>query len=111
MAVAPTSANGNGRRRSGARLREFGAWLTRAQVSSAARERRDVMVLLLAVAFVALPQMEHLPLWAIGVIGLLWCWRVWITLRYLPLPGHIAMLPLLAVAAGAVWLHYRTLLG
>ena len=111
MAVTPTSANGNGRRRSGARLREFGAWLTRAQVSSAARERRDAMVLLLAVAFVALPQMEHLPLWAIGVVGLLWFWRVWITLRNLPLPGRVAMLPLLAVAAGAVWLHYRTLLG
>jgi len=105
------TANGNGRRRSGARLREFGAWLTRAQVSSAARERRDVMVLLLAVAFVALPQIEHLPLWATGVISLLWCWRVWITLRNVPLPGHVAMLPLLAVAAGAVWLHYRTLLG
>ena len=111
MAAEPVAANGNGRRRNGARLREFGAWLTRAQVSSAARERRDVMVLLLAVAFVALPQFEHLPLWAIGVIGALWGWRVWITLRNLPLPGRVAMLPLLAVAAGAVWLHYRTLLG
>jgi transglutaminase-like putative cysteine protease len=111
MAAEPVAANGNGRRRNGARLREFGAWLTRAQVSSAARERRDVMVLLLAVAFVAVPQFEHLPLWAIGVIGALWGWRVWITLRNLPLPGRVAMLPLLAVAAGAVWLHYRTLLG
>jgi len=111
MGAAPGTANGNGRRRHGARLRAFAAWLTRAQVSSAARERRDVMVLLLAVAFVALPQFEHLPPWAIGVIGLLWCWRVWITLRNLPLPGHVAMLPLLALAAGAVWLHYRTLLG
>ena len=109
MAAAPGSVNGS--RRGGARLRSFAAWLTRAQVSSAARERRDVMVLLLAVAFVALPQFEHLPLWASGVIGLLWCWRVWITLRNLPLPGRVAMLPLLAVAAGAVWLHYRTLLG
>jgi hypothetical protein len=68
----------------------------KAQVSSAARERRDTMVLLLAVAFVALPQFEHLPWWAIGVIALLWSWRAWITLRNLPLPGHVAMLPLLA---------------
>jgi transglutaminase-like putative cysteine protease len=45
------------------------------------------------------------------VVGLLWCWRAWITLRNLPLPGRVAMLPLLALAAGAVWLHYRTLLG
>lgn len=109
MATAPGAANGKGRRI--ARLRAFVAWLTRAQVSSAARERRDVMVLLFAVAFVALPHFEHLPLWAIGVVSLLWCWRAWITLRNLPLPGRVAMLPLLALAAGAVWLHYRTLLG
>jgi transglutaminase-like putative cysteine protease len=109
--AAATHGNGDGKRRLGARLRAFVAWLTRAQVSSAARERRDVMVLLLAVAFVAVPQFEHLPAWAIGVIGLLWCWRAWITLRNQPLPGRVAMLPLLALAAGAVWLHYRTLLG
>ena len=111
MAASSGAANGNAPRRGGARLRAFVSWLTRAQVSSAARERRDVMVLLFAVAFVALPQFEHLPAWAIGVVSLLWGWRAWITLRNLPLPGRVAMLPLLALAAGAVWLHYRTLLG
>jgi len=111
VAAATGPANGNGSGRRLARLRAFASWLTRAQVSSAARERRDVMVLLFAVAFVALPHFEHLPLWAAGVVGLLWCWRAWITLRNLPLPGRVAMLPLLALAAGAVWLHYRTLLG
>ena len=110
-AAASGSTSGNGKRQPAARLRDFASWLIRAQVSSAARERRDTMVLLLAVAFVALPQLGHLPLWAAGVIGLLWCWRAWITLRNLPLPGHVAMLPLLALAAGAVWLQYRTLLG
>lgn len=111
MAIAPGAPNGDGRRGFGSRLRAVASWLTRAQVSSAARERRDTMVLLLAVALVALPQFEHLPWWAIGVICLLWLWRAWITLRNLPLPGHVAMLPLLALAAGAVWLQYRTLLG
>jgi len=112
VTVAASGAlNGNGRQGAGARLRHLFGWLTRAQVSSAARERRDTIVVLLAVAFVALPQFEHLPLWAIGVIGLLWTWRAWITVSNLPLPGHVAMLPLLAVAAGAVWLQYRTLLG
>jgi transglutaminase-like putative cysteine protease len=109
--AAAGSAEARTTRRAGARLRVLAAWLTRAQVSSAARERRDTMVLLLAVAFVALPHFEHLPWWAIGVISLLWTWRAWITLRNLPLPGHVAMLPLLALAAGAVWLQYRTLLG
>ncbi len=109
--AASGALNGNGRQGAGARLRHLVGWLVRAQVSSAARERRDTIVVLLAVAFVALPQFEHLPLWAIGVIGLLWTWRAWITFSNLPLPGHVAMLPLLAVAAGAVWLQYRTLLG
>jgi transglutaminase-like putative cysteine protease len=110
MASVP-AANGNGRPKRGAALRELANWLVRAQVSSAARERRDTMVLLLAVAFVALPHVEHLPLWTTGIVSLLWLWRAWITLRNLPLPGHVAMLPLLALAAGAVWLQYRTLLG
>ena len=111
MGTAPARPNGNGAPRALARLREFAAWLTRAQMSSAARERRDMMVLLLAVAFVVLPHFEHVPRWSSGVIALLWCWRAWITLRNLPLPGHVATLPLLLLAAGAVWLQYRTLLG
>ena len=111
MGTAPARPNGNGSPRALAGLREFAAWLTRAQMSSAARERRDTMVLLLAVAFVVLPHFEHVPLWASGVIALLWCGRAWITLRNLPLPGHVATLPLLLLAAGAVWLQYRTLLG
>ncbi len=109
--LPPGATTGPAVRRPAARLRDFAAWLTRAQVSSAARERRDTMVLLLAVAFVAVPHFEHLPWWTIGVVSLLWLWRAWITLRNLPLPGHVAMLPALALAAGAVWLEYRTLLG
>ena len=101
-------SNGNGLRR---HLRSVLGWLTAAQVSTAARERRDTMVLLLAVLFVAVPQFENVPWWTVGVFGLLWLWRAWITLRNLPLPGHVAMLPLLAAAAAAVWLQYRTLLG
>ena len=108
-AAKPPDRNGRAGWRQ--RARAVLAWLTRAQMSSAARERRDTMVLLLAVAFVALPQFDELPWWTVGVIGLLWAWRFWITLRNLPLPGHVAMLPLLAAAAGAVWLQYRTLLG
>jgi transglutaminase-like putative cysteine protease len=111
MASARHAATRNGRPKFGQRARAILGWLVGAQVSSAARERRDTMVLLLAVAFVAMPQFEHLPWWTIGVCALLWTWRAWITLRNLPLPGNVAMLPLLAAAAGAVWLQYRTLLG
>ena len=81
------------------------------QTSSAARERRDVLVLLLAVALVVVPHFEHLPWWATSVVSLLLVWRVWLTLVQRPLPGRIIMLPLLLAAGGAVYLQHRTLTG
>ena len=41
------------------------------QMSSAARERRDMLVLLLAVTFVVVPHFEHLVWWATSVLVLL----------------------------------------
>ncbi|HTN49420.1 MAG TPA: DUF3488 and transglutaminase-like domain-containing protein [Burkholderiaceae bacterium] len=81
------------------------------QTSSAARERRDMLVLLLAVALVVIPHFEHLPWWATAVASLLLVWRVWLTLVQRPLPGRIVMLPLLLAAGGAVYLQHRTLAG
>ena len=81
------------------------------QTSSAARERRDMLVLLLAVALVVVPHFEHLPWWATSVFSLLLIWRVWLTLVQRPLPGRIVMLPLLLAAGGAVYLQHRTLTG
>jgi transglutaminase-like putative cysteine protease len=81
------------------------------QTSSAARERRDVLVLLLAVTLVVVPHFEHLPWWATSVVSLLLVWRVWLTLVQRPLPGRIVMLPLLLAAGGAVYLQHRTLTG
>ena len=51
------------------------------QVSSAARERRDMLVLLLAVAFVVIPHFEHLVWWATAVLVLLFVWRAFLTVR------------------------------
>jgi len=92
-------------------LRRFALMLVQPQMSSAARERRDVLVLLLAIAFVVAPHFEHLAWWAIATFVALWSWRFWLTVAQRPAPGHLAMLPLLAAAALAVWLEHRTLLG
>lgn len=81
------------------------------QVSSAARERRDTIVLLGAVALVVAPHLDHLPWWATSLLLLLWIWRLWLCVSRGALPGHFAMLPLLAGGAGAVWLQHGTLLG
>lgn len=81
------------------------------QVSTAARERRDTLVLLGAVALVVSPHFDHLPWWATSLLLLLWAWRLWLTLSRGALPGRFAMLPLLGGAGGAVWLQHGTLLG
>ncbi|MCS6944610.1 MAG: DUF3488 and transglutaminase-like domain-containing protein [Sutterellaceae bacterium] len=98
-------------RRLWASLRDTGSGLVQPQLSSAARERRDTLVLLVAVALVAAPHFNHLPWWAAALFALLWLWRVWLALSRGRLPGRLAMLPLLAAAAGAVWAQHGTLLG
>jgi transglutaminase-like putative cysteine protease len=92
-------------------LRQATTGFVAPQVSSAARERRDTLVLLGAVALVVAPHFEHLPWWATSLLVLLWVWRFWLTLSRGVLPGRFAMLPLLVGAASAVWLQHGTLLG
>ncbi len=81
------------------------------QVSSAARERRDMLVLLLAVTFVVVPHFEHLVWWATSVVGLLLIWRAFLTVTQRPIPSRLLMLPLLLAASLAVYLQYRTVVG
>lgn len=93
------------------RLQQLRAALLQPQVSSAARERRDLLVLLAALAFVVMPHFDHLPWWATSLLVVLWFWRTWLVVAQRPLPGRFAMLPLLLAATAAVWLEHRTLLG
>jgi transglutaminase-like putative cysteine protease len=108
MAANPAEALRTGR---------IGRWISAStrllgpQTSSAARERRDTLVLLFAVALVVVPHFEHLPWWATSVVLLLLVWRVWLTVVQRPLPGRFIMLPLLLAAGGAVYLQHRTLAG
>jgi transglutaminase-like putative cysteine protease len=102
----------NGRsRKAWSALRAATAGFVAPQVSTAARERRDIIVLLGAVALVVSPHFDHLPWWATSLLLLLWGWRLWLTVSRGALPGHFAMLPLLIGASGAVWLQHGTLLG
>jgi protein-glutamine gamma-glutamyltransferase len=97
-----------------ARVASYCAPLTRLlgpQISSAARERRDMLVLLLAVTFIVLPHLEHLAAWAAAVLALLLVWRAFLTLTQSPLPGRVLMLPLLVAAGAAVYMQHGTLAG
>ncbi|MFN3564977.1 MAG: transglutaminaseTgpA domain-containing protein [Burkholderiaceae bacterium] len=93
------------------RARQLATALVQPQVSSAARERRDLLVLLAAVALVVVPHFDHLAWWATAILVLLWLWRVWLTVTQRPAPGRFAMLPLLVAAASAVWIEHGTLVG
>ena len=81
------------------------------QMSSAARERRDILVLLLAVAFVVVPHFEYLPWWATALLVLMLFWRGFLTVTQHPLPGRMLMLPLLIGAAFAVYLQHGSVVG
>ncbi len=63
------------------------------QVSSAARERRDMLVLLLAVTFVVIPHFEYLVWWATAVLVLLLVWRAFLTVTQRPIPSRLLMFP------------------
>lgn len=89
------------------------AWqtLAAAQVSTAARERRDTLVLLAAVTLVVAPHLAQVAWWISAAVAALLAWRAWLTVAQRPLPGRLVMLPLLVAAALTVWLQYRSLLG
>ena len=81
------------------------------QTSSGARERRDILVLLLAVAFVVVPHFEHVPWWATLLVLLMLLWRGVLTARQLTVPGRALLVPLLFGAAAGVYLEHGTLVG
>jgi transglutaminase-like putative cysteine protease len=81
------------------------------QMSSAARERRDILVLLFAVTLVVVPHFEHLPWWATALLVLMLFWRGFLAATQQPLPGRVLMVPLLIGAAFAVYLQHGTLVG
>lgn len=102
-------------RRRGARLRNALAGLRstlwHAQVSSASRERRDLLFLLLAVALVAAPHLPTLPAWAVVALVTLWGLRLTLTLTQRPSPSSRWTWPLLVVVGLAVYAEHRTWFG
>ena len=81
------------------------------QVSPAARELRDTVWLLAAVALVVAPQLTHVPLWiALAVLGLIGA-RLALALSRRPLPGRWLMLALLVTVVAGLLAQYRTVLG
>ncbi len=75
------------------------------------RESRDTLFLLLVIAWVLLPQTQHLPWWCSTLATGVLLWRGYLALVLRPLPSAWWRLGLLALAIGATLLTHKTLLG
>ena len=75
------------------------------------RDARDTLFLLLVIAWIILPQVDHLPLWCSSMAALVLLWRGRIALRGQGLPSRWWLLLLLLLAAAATWSSHHTLLG
>ena len=83
----------------------------RARAHALPREARDTPFLLAVIAGVLAPQAMHLPAWtSLGAASLL-AWRGWLAWRGRALPGRWLLAGLLALAVGATWLQFRSVVG
>lgn len=75
------------------------------------RDTRDTLFLLGVIAWITLPQINHLPLWCSAMTGAVLAWRGWIAARGSTLPSRWLLLLMLLAASAATFYSYRTLMG
>lgn len=75
------------------------------------REARDTLFTLTVIAWVLMPQINHVPLWCSLLTGSVLCWRTWLALSARPLPSRWWLLLLLMAALGATFFSFGTFLG
>ncbi len=75
------------------------------------RDARDTLFLLGVIAWVIMPQVEHLPMWCAALAAIVLVWRGRLAYRSKPLPSKWWLVGLLALTIGATLFTHRTLLG
>ncbi len=75
------------------------------------RDSRDTLFMLGVIAWVALPQVSHLPLWCSLLSGAVMLWRGWLAVTLRPLPARWWLWVLLVLTVGATLFTHKTLLG
>jgi len=75
------------------------------------RDSRDTLFLLAVIAWVILPQAEHLPLWCSALAAGVLLWRGWLAVNSRKLPTRWWLLGLLVLTVAATFATHRTLLG
>jgi len=73
------------------------------------REARDTLFMLALIGWTIAPHLFNLPLWVSGLTGIVLAWRGWLAWRQGPLPGRMAILGLLALAAILTFTAEKTL--
>lgn len=95
-----------------AATRAAGPWTTTvAAIARREREVRDILWLLLTIAWVLAPHVSDLPVWCSSAVGVLIAWRAWLTWRGHRLPHRVIPVALTCLAGIVVWLQYRTIFG
>ena len=82
-----------------------------AKLDNLPRDSRDTLFLLAVIAWVLLPQTQHLPWWCSALAFGVLMWRGYLALTMRPLPSAWWRLGLLALAVAATLLTHKTLLG
>lgn len=75
------------------------------------RDTRDTLFLLIVIAWIVLPQTDHLPPWCSAMAALVLLWRGWIAIKCRPLPSRWWLLLSLVLASGATYYSHQTLMG
>ena len=73
------------------------------------REARDTLFMVALIGWTIAPHLFHLPLWVAGLTGVVLAWRGWLAWRQAPLPGRLAVLGLLGLAAVLTFTGEKTL--
>jgi len=73
------------------------------------REARDTLFMIALIGWTILPHLAHLPLWVSGLSAVVLGWRGWLAWRQGPLPGRMAVLALLGLAAVLTFTAEKTL--
>ena len=73
------------------------------------REARDTLFMVLLIGWTIAPHLFNLPPWVAVLAGVVLTWRAWLAWRQKPLPGRVAVLALLGLAAVLTFTAERTL--
>ena len=85
------------------------ATLAHARWRAPSREARDTLFMVALIGWTILPHLAHLPLWVSGLSAVVLGWRAWLAWRQAPLPGRMAVLGLLGLAAVLTFTAEKTL--